>query len=111
LGDFHPGTADIRVILRGFFVYKIVYKLFYELFYKLYNKGMARRKLGDRNIRRLIKIGGRGSVGITIPIEIMRGLKWRATQKVVVTRRGKEIRIKDWPVSPKRSKGGKPKKK
>jgi len=33
---------------------------------------------------------------MTLPIEIIRELKWRDGQKVVVKRRGSEIVIKDW---------------
>ena len=44
---------------------------------------MARRKLEKRNIRKLTKLGGR-SIGVTIPIEIIRKFGWRERQKVVV---------------------------
>lgn len=56
---------------------------------------MARRKLEDKNIRKLTKIGDK-SVGLTLPIEIVRELKWRVKQKVVVKKRGKGIIITDW---------------
>lgn len=56
---------------------------------------MARNKLEDRNIRKVQK-DGRGSVRMTLPIEIIRELKWRDGQKVVVEKRGSEIVIKDW---------------
>ncbi len=56
---------------------------------------MARRKLGDRQIRKLYKNSG-GSIQVTIPIEIIRELKWRSGQKVVVEKRGKGISIVDW---------------
>lgn len=39
--------------------------------------------------------GGK-SIGITLPIEIVRDLKWRERQKVVVERKGKTITIRDW---------------
>lgn len=51
---------------------------------------MARRRLGDRNIRKLQKIGN-GSVSVTLPIEMVRILGWREKQKVVVRRRGKRL--------------------
>jgi len=57
---------------------------------------MARRKLGDKSTRKILKNGD--SYAVTIPIEIMRELKWREKQKVVVKKRGKSIIIKDWPV-------------
>jgi len=56
---------------------------------------MARRNLGDRNIRKLTKSGGK-SISVTLPIEIVRELKWRSKQKVVVEKKGKSIIIKDW---------------
>lgn len=56
---------------------------------------MARRKLGDKNIRKLTKVGKK-SIAVTIPIEFVRGLKWREKQKVVVKRSGKKIIIEDW---------------
>ncbi len=59
---------------------------------------MARRKLSQRNIRKLSKMGGGKSYGITLPISFIRQLKWRERQKLVVEldKRRKTIRIKDW---------------
>ena len=59
---------------------------------------MARRKLSERNIRKLTRMGGGRSLGLTLPIEMMRKLRWRERQKVVVKLRGKKITIVDWPV-------------
>ena len=56
---------------------------------------MARRKLENKNIRKLTRIGNK-SIGLTLPIDIARALKWRVKQKVVVKKRGKSIIIKDW---------------
>tara|TARA_B100000900_G_C20414357_1_gene648214 strand:- start:563 stop:739 length:177 start_codon:yes stop_codon:yes gene_type:complete len=56
---------------------------------------MARRKLEDKNIRKLSKTGGK-SIAVTLPIEIVRELKWKSKQKVVVTRKGSTVIIKDW---------------
>ena len=56
---------------------------------------MARRKLEERDIRKLLKNSG-GSIQLTLPIEIIRALKWRDGQKVVVKKRGKGILIEDW---------------
>jgi len=55
---------------------------------------MARRKLADRNVRKIIKNGS--SLSVTLPIEMARKLKWREKQKVVVKLRGKKITIEDW---------------
>jgi len=56
---------------------------------------MSRRKLEDKNIRKLTKLGVK-SIAVTIPIDIIRKLKWRERQKVVVKLKGKVIFIKDW---------------
>ena len=50
----------------------------------------------NKNIRKITKIGG-SSYGLTIPISIIRKLKWRERQKVVVKLRGKKITVEDWP--------------
>lgn len=56
---------------------------------------MPTRKLEDKNIRKLTKIG-RASIGLTLPIELVRELGWRERQKVKVkVERGKVI-IEDW---------------
>ncbi len=56
---------------------------------------MSTRKLEDRNIRKLTKVGKK-SIAVTIPIEIVRALKWREKQKVVVRKRGGRVIIDDW---------------
>ncbi len=56
---------------------------------------MPTRKREDENIRNLTKIGGH-SIAVTLPIELVRELKWRERQKVVVRKLGKKIIIKDW---------------
>ena len=57
---------------------------------------MPRRKLSERNIRKLTKVGSNRSFGITLPIEMIRELGWRERQKLVVKRRGKKLIIEDW---------------
>lgn len=57
---------------------------------------MARSKLGERNIRKLTKTSGGKSFSVTLPIEMIRNLKWREHQKVVVTQKGKKLIIEDW---------------
>ncbi len=54
------------------------------------------RKLKEKNIRKLTKMGSGFSMGLTLPIEIIQKLGWKEHQKVVVKLRGKEIIIKDW---------------
>lgn len=57
---------------------------------------MSRRKLSERFTRKLGKTGSGRSVGVTLPIELVRKLKWRRGQKVVVRQRGKDLIISDW---------------
>lgn len=56
---------------------------------------MSGRKLSERNIRKLTKVGGK-SLAVTIPIEIIRKLAWKEKQKVVVNLKGSRLIIKDW---------------
>lgn len=56
---------------------------------------MPRRKIENRNIRKLTRVGN-ASIGLTLPVEILRELKWREKQKIVVKKRGKGIIITDW---------------
>ncbi|NQU77522.1 hypothetical protein HQ544_02380 [Candidatus Falkowbacteria bacterium] len=58
---------------------------------------MARRKLKNKNIRKISSMGNH-SLGLTIPIEILRELKWREKQKVIVKKRGRGLIVVDWPV-------------
>jgi len=53
-----------------------------------------RRKIQDRNVRKISKRGG--SYSITIPVEMMRELKWREKQKIVFKKSGDSLRIVDW---------------
>ena len=56
---------------------------------------MARRKLNKRNIRNIQR--SHGTYYISIPIGIMRLLKWQDRQKVVVNKLGKKLVISNWP--------------
>jgi antitoxin component of MazEF toxin-antitoxin module len=58
---------------------------------------MADKKEKDKNIRKLTRMGAKGtSIGLTLPVEIVKKLEWKEHQKVVVKLKGKEIIIKDW---------------
>jgi len=58
---------------------------------------MPTRKLEDRNIRKLTRVGSKGqSLAVTLPIEIIRELKWKEKQKVVVKKVKGGMLIKDW---------------
>jgi len=56
---------------------------------------MSTRKLKDKNIRKLTRVG-KTSISVTIPIEIVKDLKWKERQKVIVKQSGKKIIIQDW---------------
>lgn len=49
------------------------------------------------NIRKIQQSGKRGSYRLTIPVQLMRELKWREHQKVILNRSGRKIIITDWP--------------
>lgn len=57
---------------------------------------MARRSLEQRNIRKLYR-DSTGTMRVTLPIELVRELKWKDRQKVVVKKSGKKLIIEDWP--------------
>ena len=48
-----------------------------------------------KEIRKLTKIGGK-SIGLTLPIDLVRELGWREKQKVTVKRVRGGVMIKDW---------------
>lgn len=56
---------------------------------------MTKRTIVDKNIRKLTKLGGK-SIGLTLPIELVRALGWREKQKVIVKRVRGGLMIKDW---------------
>jgi hypothetical protein len=56
---------------------------------------MGRRALENKNIRKINKTKA-GSVLVTLPIELVRELKWRDKQKVVITKKGSKLVIEDW---------------
>ncbi len=56
---------------------------------------MTTKKSGEENIRKLTRIGKK-SIGLTLPIEIVRELGWREKQKVVVKKVRGGVLIRDW---------------
>ena len=56
----------------------------------------TRRKLEERNIRKITKMAGGSSYGITLPIEDFRAIGWKEKQKVVVKRVPGGFTIRDW---------------
>lgn len=57
---------------------------------------MTRRKIEESHIRSLTKVSGGTSYAITIPMEYIRKLKWRAKQKLEVKLNKDRITIGDW---------------
>ena len=63
----------------------------------LSNKIMSSRKIEDRNIRKLTRMGRKGSsLGMTIPKELVEQLGWRERQKVIVKKSGNKLIVEDW---------------
>lgn len=56
---------------------------------------MARRKNEDTGIRKLTRVGGK-SIGLTIPIELVRELGWKEKQRVTVKRIKGGFEIRDY---------------
>ena len=54
-----------------------------------------KKAVADRNTRKLTKLGGK-SIGLTLPIDMVRELGWREKQKVTVKRVRGGVLIKDW---------------
>ncbi|MFH0969655.1 MAG: AbrB/MazE/SpoVT family DNA-binding domain-containing protein [Patescibacteria group bacterium] len=58
---------------------------------------MPTRKLEDKNIRKLTRIGRSGaSLGLTLPKEMVKELGWRERQRVVVKRIKGGLVIRDY---------------
>lgn len=56
---------------------------------------MEKKTTEDKSVRKLTKVGGK-SIGLTLPIELVRELGWREKQKVVVKRIRGGFEIRDW---------------
>jgi bifunctional DNA-binding transcriptional regulator/antitoxin component of YhaV-PrlF toxin-antitoxin module len=58
---------------------------------------MGGKKIGEEQIRKLQRTGRAGaSYSVTIPKQLIKDFGWRERQKVTITRRGRELIIKDW---------------
>lgn len=58
---------------------------------------MPTRKIEEKNVRKLTRMGREGSsLGMTIPKELAQELGWRERQRVVVKKVGKNLVISDW---------------
>jgi len=56
---------------------------------------MPTRKREESNIRKLTKIG-KHSIGLTLPIEVVRELGWKERQKVMVKKTNGVLVIRDY---------------
>ena len=56
------------------------------------------KKQGEQNIRKITKVGGNHTYSITLPIGMIRKLKWQTGQKVElkIDEKSKRIIIEDW---------------
>lgn len=52
------------------------------------------RRIEDQSIRKIYKHNQ--SYVVTLPVGVIRELRWQEGQKLVVEKRGKGIYIKDW---------------
>ena len=68
--------------------------VYIKMYILMYTKKIMRKKLKDKNIRKLYKHSA--SYAITLPKEIVDELDWRKGQKLVVKKREKGIYIGDW---------------
>jgi len=58
----------------------------------------TRRRLSEKNIRKITKIAGGTSYAITLPIDVVRRWGWKEKQKVEleIDEKKKVIKVKDW---------------
>ena len=54
------------------------------------------RKIEEHKIRKIGRQGGGSSYAITLPVDLVRALGWKLRQKVVVSRYGDGLIIRDW---------------
>lgn len=57
---------------------------------------MSDKKESEKNIRKLTRVG-KTSLAVTIPVAMVKELKWKERQKVVLNLKGGKITIEDWP--------------
>jgi hypothetical protein len=79
----------ILILCYNKYVFKYILKYILKYIFKI-----MRRRLENKSIRKVYKTGS--SYALTLPIEIVRELKIRDGQKLVVKKQGKSIIIKDW---------------
>lgn len=60
-----------------------------------YPKYMSVRKQEEKNVRKITRVG-KTSLAVTLPIEMVRELKWKERQRVVVKRIKGGLEIRDY---------------
>ena len=63
---------------------------------------MGRRKVESHNIRKITKVAGGDSFAVILPIEMVRKLRWKEKQQVVIKLDRARIVISDWKPKKKR---------
>lgn len=61
---------------------------------------MGTRKSGEHQIRNLTK-NSTGTYQISVPIKLIRQLRWQQGQQLVVKKQGDKLVIQDWSPEPK----------
>ena len=56
---------------------------------------MGAKREDEQSVRSITQ-NSTGTYSVSLPIGLVRKLRWRQGQKVVVIRRGKDLIIKDW---------------
>ncbi len=56
---------------------------------------MGVRKAGQENIRNLTQ-NSTGTYSISVPISLVRKLRWQRGQKLTVRQQGKKLIVEDW---------------
>ena len=64
---------------------------------------MSDKKESEKNLRKLTRVG-KTSLCVTIPVEMVKELKLKERQKVVLNLKGGKITIEDWPAGAGRKK-------
>lgn len=57
---------------------------------------MSRRRVKYKNVRSLLRLAGGTSYGVSLPMDDVEELGWKAKQKLVVKRYGNGFLIRDW---------------
>jgi phosphate uptake regulator len=56
---------------------------------------MGTRSVGEQRVRTLQKTNT-GTYTVSLPIQLVRDLRWQDGQKVIIRRSGKKLIVEDW---------------